>query len=190
MSHFEGRHARLHEVRTDRQVRQDQQFARDAISVVARKTQPSSRPIQLAKRREDVAPIAVDQRPLVPEPPPVRLVSIADVRLNVRPAEEPELDRLYVEVLGFERVSGASAGTVFRAENADLIFSVSEPESPRSHLRMIAVEVPSLATIEQRLLERGIEFQWQKSLQPGHDSILLLDPGGNWIEVREKVLFA
>lgn len=157
---------------------------------MVRKKHPTSRSIPLAKQRDGVPPIAVDQRPSVPEPPTVRLVAIADVRLSVRPSELPELDRLYVEVLGFERVVGPSSGTAFRAENAELIFNVSEPEQPRTHLRMIAVEVPSLATIEQRLLDRGIEFQWQKSLQPGHDSILVLDPGGNWIEVREKVLFS
>lgn len=145
--------------------------------------------IDLAEPRRDVPPIVVDPRPKVPEPPPVRLVAIADVRLQARPGSGAELDRLYVEVLGFERIDAPDAAPIYQAENADLIFEPLGEHRPRSHLRMIAVEVPSLSEVERRLLERGIEFQWQKSLQPGLDSLLVLDAGGNWVEVRGRELF-
>lgn len=149
---------------------------------------PSDR-IDLAEPATAVPPIGVDPRPRMPEPPPVRLAAIADVKLLAKPGTERELDRLYVEVLGFQRVSAPGTPPIYQAENAALTFTVIEDPRPRPHLRMIAVEVPSLADTEQRLVDRGIEFQWQKSLQPGLDSILVLDAGGNWVEVRERVLF-
>jgi len=45
--------------------------------------------------------------------------------------------------------------------------------------------VLSLAETEQKLIDREIEYTRQKSLQPGTESLLLLDPAGNWIVLSE-----
>lgn len=44
-----------------------------------------------------------DRRPPIPEPPPVRLVAVADVVILAGAGVERELDALYVGVLRFER---------------------------------------------------------------------------------------
>src|SRR5688500_12469174 len=44
-----------------------------------------------------------DRRPAMPEPPPVRLISVDDVVLLAPPGVEPLLDAFYVGLLQFER---------------------------------------------------------------------------------------
>jgi hypothetical protein len=46
----------------------------------------------------------MDRRPLIPEPPPVRLLAVEDVVIEAPAGTERELDALYVEVLKFERL--------------------------------------------------------------------------------------
>lgn len=50
-----------------------------------------------------------DARPRMPEPPPVRLVAIADVRLPASAGLETELDAFYIGLLRFEREGVAAA---------------------------------------------------------------------------------
>src|SRR3954454_9604123 len=45
----------------------------------------------------------LDRRRRMPEPLPVRLVAVADVRLPATAGLERELDAFYVDLLGFER---------------------------------------------------------------------------------------
>jgi hypothetical protein len=47
------------------------------------------------------------------------------------------------------------------------------------------VEVPSLAAAEARLVAAEIEYVRQKGVTPGQESLLLLDPAGNWVELLE-----
>jgi hypothetical protein len=161
-----------------------------------------------------------DRRPIIPEPPPVRLVTVDDAVLIAAPGQERALDAFYVGVLRFERedappparqlvepVLGPDAprvppvrvvrplprlhadaiqGAVYRAENARVSFQVHEPLIERDSLRALKVEVPSLAGLAGQLEQREIEFTRQKGLYPGHESLLLSDPAGNWLEVSEN----
>ena len=133
----------------------------------------------------------VDRRPRVPEPLPVKLVAVADARLPAAAGLERELDAFYVGLLGFERRAdesdrhSADATFSYRADNFTLHLSVQEPPVRRTDLRPLGVEVPSLAALEEKLIEAEHEYERHRGLLPGERSIVLLDPGGNWVEVVE-----
>jgi len=55
----------------------------------------------------------------------------------------------------------------------------------RQDLRPLAIEVPSLAHAEQKLIEEETEYIRQRGLLPGQDALILIDPAGNWIEIAE-----
>ena len=126
-----------------------------------------------------------DTRPSLPEPPPVRLVSIDDIRLPAAAGLETPLDAFYVERLRFSR-EGADAGRItYKSENARLLFDVREPPIVREDFRPVGVEVPLLLSLELQLIEEEIAYQWQKGLAPGSRAILLQDPAGNWLQISE-----
>jgi hypothetical protein len=123
-----------------------------------------------------------DRRPRMPEPLPVRLVTVEDARLVAPAGMETRLDAFYVGLLGFEREAEA-AGLVYRAENHRLRFEVVEPPLEFPGMRPLGIEIPSLLAAEHKLIEAKIEYFRQKSFVPGHEALLLQDPAGNWIEL-------
>lgn len=161
-----------------------------------------------------------DRRPAMPEPPPVRLVSVDDVVLLTPPGRESSLDAFYVTLLRMERedetvparsatepilgdavpeastsrirrplpslTPGGEAGPVYRAENHRVCFHVLEPLIERDSLRPLGIEVPSLTSTRLQLEQMEIEYTRQKGLYPGQDSLLVRDPGGNWVEISES----
>ena len=131
----------------------------------------------------------VDRRPRVPEPLPVKLVAVADARVPAAAGLERQLDAFYVGLFGFERrTDGAgepSEAVAYRADNFALHVDVLEPPVRRIDLRPLCVEVPSLAALEDKLIEAEQEYERRRGLLPGHRSIVLLDPAGNWVEAVE-----
>lgn len=127
---------------------------------------------------------AADRRPHMPEPPPVRLLTVDDARLPAPAGIEVELDKFYVDLFAFEREAGAEF-PVYRAENFRLIFDVLEPPVERDDFRPLRIEVASLQAAEQRLVDRELAYTRQRGLLPGQESLALLDPAGNWVEVNE-----
>src|SRR6476659_6918275 len=89
-----------------------------------------------------------DKRPLIPEPLPVKLVAIEDVRLPAPAGREVELDAFYIGMWGFERDEKES-DLVYRAENFRLRFDVLEPPISRDELRPVQIEVQSLRDAER-----------------------------------------
>ena len=134
---------------------------------------------------------AVDRRPRVPEPLPVKLLTVADACLPAPAGLERELDAFYVGLFGFERRDedahhrAGDASISYRADNFTLHLSVQEPPVRRADLRPLGVEVPSLAALEEKLIAAEQEYQRQRGLLPGEMNIVLLDPAGNWVEVAE-----
>ena len=126
-----------------------------------------------------------DVRPRLPEPPPVRLVTVEDAHLVAGAGIERELDQFYVGLLRFEREAEGEF-PVYRAENFRLIFDVVEPPIERDGMRALGIDAPSLAEVEQRLIDSEIEYTRQRGLMPGQDHLVLLDPGGNWLEIGER----
>lgn len=160
---------------------------REVTRVPGERTQPDE-PMGLD---EPAGPFkaAGDARPRMPEPLPVKLVTVDDARLVTPAGLEVELDEFYVGLLGFQRVAGSECDVVsYRAENFDLHFDVLEPPVRRESLRAIGVEVASLAEVELKLIEREVPYTRQKGLVPGRDALVLADPAGNWVELTESRL--
>jgi hypothetical protein len=70
-----------------------------------------------------------------------------------------------------------------RGEKHRLRFELHEPPVRRHALRPITILIPSLAEMEQALIDAAFEYTRQRGLTPGEDSLVLLDPAGNWIEL-------
>ena len=127
----------------------------------------------------------IDRRPRVPEPLPVRLVTIDDARLPSAAGLERQLDAFYVGVLGFARHANLEQ-IAYRAENFSLVFDVIEPPVRRTDMRPLGVEVPSLADLELKLIEAEAEYSRRRGLLPGEEAIVMLDPAGNWLEIVDR----
>lgn len=123
-----------------------------------------------------------DRRVRLPEPLPVRLIAVEDVRLETAAGLESQLDEFYVDLLAFERVEGELA---YRADNFILRFALYETMPQRDSLRPLGIEVISLREAEQKLIERELPYVRQRGITPGRDVLVLLDPAGNWIEISE-----
>jgi hypothetical protein len=141
-------------------------------------------PIQLETPAEEFKTTA-DTRPRMPEPLPVRLVTIDHAHLPAAAGREVQLDEFYINLFGFERADPPDP-LAYRAENFNLCFDILEPPLERDTLRPLGIEVRSLADAEHTLSQRAIEFIRQRGLLPGHDSLLLQDPAGNWIVLTES----
>src|SRR5687768_3087108 len=70
--------------------------------------------MQLEQPSLPFKPVA-DRRLRVPEPLPVRLVAVNDMRVDAPAGRERELDAFYAGLLGMQRVAGEQI--VYRAEN-------------------------------------------------------------------------
>ena len=143
-------------------------------------------PIELESRGEAVLP-AKDRRRFVPEPLPVRLLTVDDATLISSAGLEVQLDAFYVSLLKFEReqVEGPIDGPVYRADNFRLRFQIIEMLPERETLRPLLIEVQRLSEIEHELITREIEYTRQRGITPGEERLVLRDPAGNWVEIVE-----
>jgi len=140
--------------------------------------------MELEPGNPDFTPV-IDRRVRMPEPLPVRLVSVEDVSLAAPAGVEVQLDQFYVKFLGFERMEPLTE-LVYRAENFLLRFDVKDQPIEHDSMRAIAIEVQSLAEAEKKLIEAEIDYARHRGITPGMESILLLDPAGNWVELVES----
>jgi hypothetical protein len=127
-----------------------------------------------------------DRRPHIPEPPPVRLTAIEDMRVPALAGVEKQLDEFYVTLLNFTREKESDQNPIYRAENVRLIFQVRESPTDRTDMRPIPVEVPSLTLIEGKIFERELPYQRMRGLLAGQEAIVLQDPAGNWVSITES----
>jgi len=146
-------------------------------------------PILLPESTDPPLAITSDTRRRMPEPLPVKLLTVEDARLNYAVGLEKELDQFYKCMLGFERTADQQR-IVYRAENFSLHFDVIEPPVQRTDMRTLGIEVLSLRELQQKLTDAEIEFVVQKGLTPGARTFLLRDPAGNWIELAEVARIA
>jgi hypothetical protein len=142
----------------------------------------SDSPIEL-EGPSGVEPVP-DRRPRMDEPLPVRLVAIADLTLPVIAGLEVDLDRFYVGMLEFMRDADLRQ-LIYHADNFALRFVVQELLPERGEYRPVQIEVQSLIVAEQKLIDAKIQYIRQRTLTPGQESLVLLDPAGNWVELME-----
>lgn len=126
-----------------------------------------------------------DRRTRIPEPPPVRLLTIDDAHLPAAAGAEVRLDEFYVGLLAFERQLD-SEFPVYRAENYRLLFDVLEPPVSRDDFRPLRIEVAEFQATEQKLIDSDLEYTRQRGLWAGQESLVLLDPAGNWLEITQS----
>jgi hypothetical protein len=120
----------------------------------------------------------------MPEPLPVKLVAIEDVRLPAMAGVEVELDHFYVGLLEFAR-DPDQRQLIYHADNFAIRFDVCELLPQRHEYRPTQIEVQSLLLAEHKLIHAKLEYTRQKTLTPGEESLVLLDPAGNWVELVE-----
>jgi hypothetical protein len=143
----------------------------------------SQDPVELIDPTDQFRPLT-DSRPRMPEPLPVKLVTVDHAWLISPAGLETQLDEFYVALLGFQRATPDDT-IVYHAENFDLCFNVVEPPIERDHLRPLGIEILSLAQAETKLIDREIPYTRQESLNPGQEALALKDPAGNWLELTE-----
>ncbi len=153
---------------------------------VPRSVQELAEPIELSESAN--ASVTVDDLPRMVEPPPVKLVTVQDAKLLAGAGSEPQLDAFYVDMLKFDR--DPQLPLAYRAANFAIVFQVDEPPIQHESMRAIGIEVQSLSIARQQLIDREIDHTLQRGLLPGHLSILLQDPAGNWIELIEARIVA
>jgi len=139
--------------------------------------------LELEPANPEYQPV-IDRRPRVPEPLPVRIVAIAPVRLPAPAGAELALDAFYVGMLQMERI-GPETELIYRADNYELRFDVKDRPVLHESLRALLIEVPSLREAEQKLIDAEMVYTRQRATAPGTESIVLLDPAGNWVELVE-----
>lgn len=132
-----------------------------------------------------IKPVA-DSLPQMDESLPVRVVAVADVKLPSPPGIEKELDHFYVDLWEFQRDQNLP-GIVYRAENVRLIFEEWEQQpTERPALRRLGIEIRSVSEGERKLISAEIGYIRQRGLTPGQETLLVLDPAGNWLELFES----
>jgi len=124
-----------------------------------------------------------DARPFMPEPPAVRLIAIADLKLEAPRWQHEALTNFYVGLLKFERDEEDKENLAFKAEKFRLVYKPVEAMSPRDDYRPIGIETPLFNDFVQALTDREIEFEWQKGTAPGVEVAFLQDPAGYWVSV-------
>ncbi len=127
-------------------------------------------------------PLTPDLRPYAPQPIPVRLIAVADMKLPAPPGSYDQLAHVYVSILGF--VADPSAGA-FVADNHAIRIEFTDRPIIREDYRPVGVEVPSLMEVQKKLLDAEIEFIVQRGIMIGDTCLAFADPAGNLLEVFE-----
>ncbi len=126
----------------------------------------------------------------MPEPPPVRLMAIADVHLPATRGCEQALDAFYVTLLAFERETTHDGFPIYHAEKHAVAFDLLDPPIERDRLPMTGVEVQSLYLLERALIDREYPYERVRSVEVGIEQIVLADPAGNWLVISERSFLA
>ena len=124
-----------------------------------------------------------DTRPRLPEPLPVKLIAVEDVRLPGLGGAEDAMDDLYLELLGF--VKDDPERLAYRADNLSVHFDAVTGLIEREGYRPLQVEVISLRETEKKLIEAEQEYERHRGLTPGSEMLTLFDPSGNLVEIFE-----
>jgi hypothetical protein len=132
--------------------------------------------------------IRPDRRPTMPEPLPVRLIAVADVRLPCPPEKEvgEMLDAFYVGLLKFRRLPSDEFHHFYLSDNYALILQAHNRPVQRERVAPTMIEVEDRKTIHQQLIEREYPYEWMRDLTPGADYLLLQDPAGNWVGILQR----
>jgi hypothetical protein len=124
-----------------------------------------------------------DARPRLPEPLPVKLIAVEDLRLPAQAGAEKEMDELYVGLLEFVKEDAGKAS--YRADNLSVHFQPVAGLVERDGYRPLQIEVLSLRDTEKKLIAAEREYERQRGLTPGSEVLVMLDPSGNLLVISE-----
>ena len=126
-----------------------------------------------------------DERQRMEEPLPVELEAVADAHLSSPRVPAAKLDALYVNILEFAPAH-EDHHPAYQADNFRLVFDLPRRELIQEDFRTTKIIVQSLGALQTKLIEAELEHERQKSVVPGQEVIIMQDPDGNWLEIREK----
>lgn len=116
--------------------------------------------------------------------------AIADVRIECPPEAEDRLRWFYADVLGLRpAVPGDdAAGPAFAAHGLVLRIEVRPDARPSPVRRRLVVQIDSLVDAEQRLRDMGLGSELLRGMGIGDRRLVVLDPAGNRVELKEVQL--
>lgn len=149
-------------------------------------------PLPLEPPPETVIEPVHDLRPVMPVPPPVRVIAVEDVTVLAPAEHAAAIDRLMTEILPLvkevpmkQAYVDAGAIGVYLAENVRVVY-LARDEPPPSPRHILQMELADLRGLRQRLQDAEIEYELSKRLMPGDVRVAFLDAAGNPIEVLEN----
>ena len=120
--------------------------------------------------------------------------AIDHVQITVPRALEAEARRFYGQGLGFPEIPKPPAlarngGTWYRLGAVELHVSLEDVDvaANAASRRHIAYDVPDLDAAERELRRRGLDIIPDRQPTAGHRRFYLRDPGGNRIEISQKI---
>lgn len=121
-----------------------------------------------------------------------RLEAVGDVILECKPRERAAAHRFYAELIGFrERPLETQDETdlCFSSQLLRLRLRVTPDALPSPNRRRALIRVASLAFMVERLNNEGYPCQMFRGFSYFDRWVLVLDPAGNLVELREERRF-
>jgi hypothetical protein len=120
-----------------------------------------------------------DDRPMLDEPPPVKVLAVRDVELQAADDELPAVAAFYAGLLGLKPLDARTFGS------ATVDLRLVPPEGERDSLKPLGLQAQHYKQIVERLQMDEVDFEIVRGLVAGGDTILLRDPAGNWVGIGE-----
>jgi hypothetical protein len=120
----------------------------------------------------------------------VRLEAIADVHLESPPHRRERIRRFYSRLIGLAerpREADVPEDLCFASELLRLRVRVTADALPSPNRRRALIRVPSLPMLMEALSEQGFTYQIQRGLSFFDRRLLVLDPAGNLVELKEEL---
>lgn len=122
----------------------------------------------------------------------VLIIAFHHVNVTVAPSAEEATKRFYGTVLGLQQVpkpeiSRGRGGAWYQLGAVELHLSREEGVRNQGSKRHVCLLVADLERTEQHLKNAGVEIFPDEQPVPGSPRFYVRDPGGNLIEIAERV---
>ncbi len=123
-----------------------------------------------------------------------RILAITDVCLTAPRDVREALIGFYVDLIGLTQAeAGREACRVcfcgHRRQNPRLVVELAETTDPPSPHHEVTIEVCSLADCAEQMIEHETPFSWVRGWSFYERRLMVLDPGGNGVTLRNSHLF-
>lgn len=117
-----------------------------------------------------------------------RIHAISDVRIEAPPGREEVLRKLYRDLLGLceaQPPPELAPALAFEAHGRRLNVRILREAMASPMRRRLLIEVDSLEQAAERLWRSGFSCELMLGMGIGDRRVVLLDPGGNRVELKE-----